>query len=128
MSDNYYRRRIFASTVSSQELWPQRSSRQRWSPLCPQNGTHHPEIPFAITSGLMNSSMTPVSTIISAYHKCLEDDSLSGEALEGSADKVLPIPRPELQNGRVSTRAVTVWDPLFKMYHGELSQLPDTIP
>jgi hypothetical protein len=74
------------------------------------------------------ASMTPISTIVAAYNKCLDDESLSGEAFEGSADKVLAIPRPQLQNGRVSTRAVTVWDPLFKMYHGQPSELPDAIP
>ena len=72
--------------------------------------------------------MTPVSSIVAAYHKCLEDDGLSGEALEVSADRILPVPRPELQNGRVSARGVTVWEPLFRMYHGEISQLPDAIP
>ncbi|KAF7556848.1 hypothetical protein G7Z17_g1150 [Cylindrodendrum hubeiense] len=71
--------------------------------------------------------MTPVDTIVSAYNRCLEDDSLSGEAIECSVDKLLLVPRPEYQNGRVSQRAVTVWDPLFKMYHHELSQLPDAI-
>ncbi|KAH7162192.1 15-hydroxyprostaglandin dehydrogenase [Dactylonectria estremocensis] len=71
--------------------------------------------------------MTPINTIVSAYNKCLEDNSLSGEAIECSVDKLLPVPRPEYQNGRVSKRAVTVWDPLFKMYHSELSQLPDAI-
>lgn len=64
---------------------------------------------------------------MAAYNKFLDDDSLYGEAIEGSAEKLLFTPRPEFQNGRVSQRAVTVWDPLFKMYHHELSQLPDAI-
>lgn len=68
-----------------------------------------------------------MSTIVAAYHKCLEDESLSGEAIECSAEKHLLVPRPEFQNGRVSKRAVTVWDPLFKMYHHESSGLPDAI-
>uniref|UniRef100_A0A8H7K113 15-hydroxyprostaglandin dehydrogenase n=1 Tax=Bionectria ochroleuca TaxID=29856 RepID=A0A8H7K113_BIOOC len=71
--------------------------------------------------------LTPVSTIVAAYRKCLEDKTLAGEALECSADKILPVPRPALQNGRISTRAVTVWDPLFKTYHNEPSGLPDAI-
>ena len=69
-----------------------------------------------------------MSTIIAGYDKCLEDESLVGEAFEASGKQILPIPRPELQNGRLSRRAVTVWDPLFKSYHGEESQLPDAIP
>lgn len=72
--------------------------------------------------------MTPISTVVAAYDRCLTDESLNGEALEASADQILAIPRPQLQNGRKSTRAVTVWDPLFEMYHGEKSQLPDAIP
>ncbi|KAH6898207.1 15-hydroxyprostaglandin dehydrogenase [Thelonectria olida] len=82
-----------------------------------------PEMVAAVSSGCL----TPISTILSAYHKCLEDESLSGEAIECSAEKHLLVPRPEFQNGRVSQREVTVWDSLFKMHHHELSQLPDAI-
>jgi hypothetical protein len=73
-------------------------------------------------------SLTHVSTIVRAYNKCLKDDSLAGEVLECSVEEILPLPMPELRNGRFSKRAVTVWDPLFKMYHGEASELPDAIP
>jgi hypothetical protein len=73
-------------------------------------------------------SMTPVSTIVAAYNKFLEDDSLAGEAIECSAEKLLFVPQLDYLNGKVSKRATTVWDPLFKMYHKELSQLPDAIP
>jgi len=72
--------------------------------------------------------MTPVSTITSAYNKFLDDDSLNGQAIEGSADKHCFVQFPDYLNGDISKRAVTVWDPLFKMYHGELSGLPDAIP
>jgi hypothetical protein len=69
-----------------------------------------------------------VETIVRAYHKALEDESLNGEALEASVNEILVLPRPELANGRFSKRAVTVWDPLFKMMHnGEPSGLPDAI-
>jgi hypothetical protein len=71
--------------------------------------------------------MTPISTIIAAYNKFLDDSSLNGEAIEGSAEKLLIHPRQGLLNGRVTKRAVTVWDPLFKHYHSELSELPDAI-
>lgn len=57
----------------------------------------------------------------------LDDDSLNGVGLECTAEKVLPVPPPELQNGAVSRRAVTVWEPLFKAYHKEVSGLPDAI-
>ncbi|CAM1505038.1 Fc.00g106750.m01.CDS01 [Cosmosporella sp. VM-42] len=85
-------------------------------------------IPPEMIAAVTPECLTPVSTIVAAYNKCLEDESLSGEAIECSAEKMLFTPRPEYQNGRVSRRACTVWDPLFKMYHNELSQLPDAIP
>lgn len=58
----------------------------------------------------------------------LEDESLIGVGLECSAEKVLEISPPQLLNGRVSQRSVTVWEPLFKTYHKEVSGLPDAIP
>ncbi|KAH6998970.1 hypothetical protein BKA56DRAFT_639497 [Ilyonectria sp. MPI-CAGE-AT-0026] len=84
-------------------------------------------IPPDMVAAVSPECMTPIGTIVAAYNKCLEDRSLSGEAIECSVDKLLLVPRPEYQNGPVSKRAVTVWDPLFKMYHHELSQLPDAI-
>ncbi|KAJ4374074.1 hypothetical protein N0V83_002813 [Neocucurbitaria cava] len=45
----------------------------------------------------------------------LEDDTLYGRVVECSADKHFFLEPPTLANGRVSKRAVTVWDPLFKM-------------
>ena len=71
--------------------------------------------------------MTPVSTIVAAYTRCLEDKTLSGEAIEGSVDKLLVLPRPKMENGLATKRAVTVWDPMFKHYHGEPSGLSDAI-
>ncbi|KAL4893689.1 hypothetical protein BDV59DRAFT_192857 [Aspergillus ambiguus] len=84
-------------------------------------------IPPEVVAAVSPECMTPLSTIVSGYSKCLEDESLVGQALEASAEKLLIVPQPELQNGRVSKRSVTVWDPLFRMYHGEPSQLPDAI-
>ncbi|KAJ3525043.1 hypothetical protein NM208_g11810 [Fusarium decemcellulare] len=84
-------------------------------------------IPPEMVAAVSPECLTPVGTIVSAYNKCLDDESLHGEAIECSVDKLLLTPRPDFQNGRVSKRAVTVWDPLFKMYHHEVSQLPDAI-
>jgi hypothetical protein len=74
--------------------------------------------------------LTPVSSIVSAYLKFLdhEDASLSGEAIECAGDKQLFVRRPEYLNGNISKRGTTVWDPLFKTLHGEVSELPDAIP
>lgn len=60
-------------------------------------------------------SLTPISTVVGAYEKFLEDDSLYGRVLECSADKHFFLEQPALANGHISRRAVTVWDPLFKM-------------
>ena len=59
--------------------------------------------------------LTLVSTVVSAYERCIEDESLSGKVIECSVDKHFFLDTPELGNGRFSKRAVTVWDPLFKM-------------
>ena len=75
-----------------------------------------------------SSSLTPLDTIVRAYDKALNDESLNGEALEASVNEILVLPRPELANGRFSKRAVTVCDPLFRMLHNnEPSGLPDAI-
>ncbi|KAF2837877.1 15-hydroxyprostaglandin dehydrogenase [Patellaria atrata CBS 101060] len=86
-------------------------------------------IPQAMIDAVSSEALTPVSSIVSAYNRFLDgDDSLNGEALECAADKQMFVPRPEYLNGGISKRACTVWDPLFKMYHHELSELPDAIP
>ena len=72
--------------------------------------------------------MTPIKTITDAYVKLLDDDSLYGQAIEGSVDKHLFFPDPPYMNGKATKRAITVWDPLFELLHGELSGLPDAIP
>lgn len=60
-------------------------------------------------------SLTPISTVVSAYEKFLEDDTLYGRVLECSAQRHFFLEPPTLANGHVSRRAVTVWDPVFKM-------------
>jgi hypothetical protein len=74
--------------------------------------------------------MTPISTIVSAYMKFLDDEDglLVGEAIECSVKKLIFVPRPEHLNGHASERACTVWDPLFKSMHSEVSGLPNAIP
>lgn len=75
------------------------------------------------------NSLTPISTIVKAYDMFLEDRTgMTGRAVEGSADQLLFHDGPPFLNGRISQRAVTVWEPLFKMMHGENSDLPDAIP
>jgi hypothetical protein len=61
-------------------------------------------------------ALTPQSTIVAAYERCLDDESLFGKIIECSADKQFFLETPSLANGQISKRAVTVWDPLFKMW------------
>jgi hypothetical protein len=62
------------------------------------------------------ASMTPVSTVVAAYERCLDDASLYGKVIECSVDKQFELDTPSLANGYYSKRAVTVWEPLFKMW------------
>ena len=62
-----------------------------------------------------NASLTPVSTVVAAYERCLDDASVFGKVIECSADEQLDLEPPTLANGHYSRRAVTVWEPLFKM-------------
>jgi len=72
--------------------------------------------------------LTPISTIVAAYDKFLsEENQQTGEAIECSVDKLYIIPQTEYANGRVSKRAATVWEPLFKIMHSEVSGLSDAI-
>lgn len=93
-------------------------------------------IPPEMVAAVSSEFLTPVETIVRAYASFLdelEDDSYwekrrHGVAVEASTDKVLVMRTPELENGKASLRAVTVWDPLFKQIHGETCELPSAIP
>lgn len=87
-------------------------------------------IPQAMIDAVSVECLTPFSTIISAYMRFLDDEegSLNGEAVECSAGKQFFVPRQEFLDGRISQRACTVWDPLFRIMHKEGSGLSGTIP
>jgi hypothetical protein len=59
--------------------------------------------------------LTPQSTVVSAYQRFLSDETLFGKIIECSADQQFFLETPTLANGRISQRAVTVWDPQFIM-------------
>lgn len=85
-------------------------------------------IPQSMLDAVAPDCLTPVATIVKAYDAFLEDSNTqSGDAVECSVDKLYNIPQTEYANGRFSRRAVTVWEPLFKMLHTEDSGLPDAI-
>ncbi|KAK0924982.1 hypothetical protein LTR91_020258 [Friedmanniomyces endolithicus] len=69
----------------------------------------------------------PSPPFVSAYLRLLDDESLTGQGIECSVDKQLPFTDPPLMNGKHTKRAATVWDPLFKIMHGENSGLADAI-
>ncbi|KAF2664358.1 hypothetical protein BT63DRAFT_429854 [Microthyrium microscopicum] len=85
-------------------------------------------IPPEMVAAVSPECLTPVSTIVGGYQKALDDPSLAGQAIEASSvDTYVQVKKPEYLNGRYSQRATTVWEPLFKSYHGEKSGLPDAI-
>lgn len=70
-----------------------------------------------------------MQTVINAYNTFLDDSTgMAGQLLECSADKLIYYQMPEPGNSRITKRATTVWEPLFRQMHGEDSQLPDAIP
>ncbi|KAH6665415.1 hypothetical protein B0J14DRAFT_521934 [Halenospora varia] len=86
-------------------------------------------IPPEMIAAVSEDCLTPVDTIVRAYDHFLADDNQqTGEALECSVKDHFLIPKQEYVNGRFSARACTVWDPLFKMMHGQNSGLPEAIP
>lgn len=72
-------------------------------------------------------SITPVETIVATLNKILEDESLVGQSLEASVDKIILTPEPEFLNGEASKRASFVWEPGFTHLHGEPSGLPEAV-
>lgn len=70
-----------------------------------------------------------MQTILKGYETFLADSTgMAGELLECSADKLIYYQMPEPGNGYITKRAVTVWEPLFRIMHRENSNLPDAIP
>ncbi|RDW77008.1 hypothetical protein BP6252_05061 [Coleophoma cylindrospora] len=89
---------------------------------------HTKIIPQAMVDAVSPAHMTPVSTIVEAYEHFLADDNQeTGEAMECSTDKRILVKQAEYANGDASKRACTVWEPLFKMLHGENSDLETAI-
>lgn len=85
--------------------------------------------PPEMVAAVQPQYMTPVDTVVKAYKEFLDEgDERFGVVVEASVDKALEVPESRLANGQASTRAVTVWDPLFKMLHGEGSGLKNAIP
>lgn len=69
-----------------------------------------------------------MQTILEGYETFLEDSTgMAGELLECSADNLIYYQMPKPGNGHITERAVTVWEPLFRIMHGEDSNLPDVI-
>lgn len=70
-----------------------------------------------------------METVLEGYRMFLEDTSgMTGQLLECSVDEFTYYQLPDYGNGVATVRACTVWEPLFKQYHGEDSQLPSAIP
>ncbi|KAJ5933465.1 Short-chain dehydrogenase/reductase SDR [Penicillium verhagenii] len=88
-----------------------------------------PIVPPEMIAAVSPECLTPVKTILRAYDVFLDDTTgMAGQLLEGSAENLIYYLMPEPGNGRITERAVTVWEPLFEMMHGEKSGLPGAIP
>ncbi|RMD42858.1 hypothetical protein DV735_g2272, partial [Chaetothyriales sp. CBS 134920] len=71
--------------------------------------------------------MTDINTVTRAYHRYLDDPNLNGEIAEASVDQVLVQPEQVYVNGEASRTAATVYDPIFKALHSELSEVPGAL-
>jgi hypothetical protein len=70
-----------------------------------------------------------MSSVIAAHDVFINDETGEvGKALVASADRLEFYDPPECGNGDETNRAATIWEPLFKMMHGEKSGLEDPIP
>ncbi|KAJ5775875.1 uncharacterized protein N7511_000886 [Penicillium nucicola] len=88
-----------------------------------------PIVPPEMIAAVTPECLTPVQTILDAYETFLEDATgMTGQLLECSAEKLIYCPMPEPGNGHITRRATTVWEPLFRMMHGEDSNLSEAIP
>jgi len=72
-----------------------------------------PVISQAMRDAFGADYLTPTSTVVAAYNKFLEDESLFGKVVECSGQKILDLEPPQLANGKISERTVTVYDPYF---------------
>ncbi|KAI1607949.1 15-hydroxyprostaglandin dehydrogenase [Exophiala viscosa] len=84
-------------------------------------------MPQEMLDAVSEECLTPVTTIVAAYVRLLDDRELTGQAIECSAYKLLFSAQPDYLNGWISKRAATVWEPIFKRKHSEFSELPDAI-
>lgn len=67
--------------------------------------------------------MTPKTTIVAGYLKCLGDRSLNGELIEASRDKLVIMEKPKYADGEYTKRTCTLYDPMFISVHGEPSKM-----
>ncbi|KAL1639700.1 hypothetical protein SLS58_007598 [Diplodia intermedia] len=87
-----------------------------------------PIVPLAMMEAVSRECITPVETVLRGYRLFLDDETgMTGKNLEASGDKLHFYELPEMGNGEVTRRSVTVWEPLFAMMHHEKSGLPDAI-
>lgn len=87
-----------------------------------------PIVPQGMIDAISEECLTPVSTILEAHDKFIDDDTgMIGKALEASAKDLIFYDPPEYGNGYKTKRAVTVWEPHFRAMHGEDSKLDDAV-
>ncbi|EME77725.1 uncharacterized protein MYCFIDRAFT_191140 [Pseudocercospora fijiensis CIRAD86] len=87
-----------------------------------------PIVPQGLMDAISEECLTPVSTVLEAHDKFIDDDTgVIGKALEASAKDLIFYEAPEYGNGYKTKRAVPVWEPHFRAMHGEDSKLDDAV-
>lgn len=91
-------------------------------------GVETPAMP-GFSEAFLPEHMTLRSTLISGYDLFLDDEEnvKTGELVETAHDKLISWGHPEYKSGAFAKRTEKVYEPWFKMLHGEPSELPGAL-
>lgn len=91
-------------------------------------GIETPAMP-GFSEAFLPEHMTSRSTLISGYDFFLDDENniKTGELVEAAHSDLISWGHPEYKSGAFAKRTEKIYEPWFKMMHGEQSELPGTI-
>jgi NAD(P)-dependent dehydrogenase (short-subunit alcohol dehydrogenase family) len=92
-------------------------------------GIETPAMP-GFSQAFLPEQMTLRSTLISGYDLFLNDtaNTRTGELIEAAHSQLIPWGHPGYKSGAFAKRTEAVFEPWFKMLHGEESNLPGALP
>jgi NAD(P)-dependent dehydrogenase (short-subunit alcohol dehydrogenase family) len=92
-------------------------------------GIETPAMPDFSTA-FLPEHMTLRSTLMSAYDLFIEDaeNTKTGQTIEAAHDKLYEWGHPGYKSGAFAKRTEKVYEPWFKLVHGEESELPGAMP